>query len=198
MFKITFILILSYIIGSIPFAFIYCKLRGVDIRKEGSGNVGATNASRIFGKQAFFLIFFLDAFKGFFAVYFLIPVLIASSATHIEIIKISTLLAVIAGHVWPIFLNFKGGKGVATSAGGLIAIMPLACILSTIIFAIIFALKRIISLSSILAALTLPVFCYFTTHSSILIVFSFFLSLMIVFTHRENIKRLLNGTEKKI
>ncbi len=198
MFKIIILLITSYIIGSIPIAYIYCKLRGIDIREEGSGNVGATNAARIFGKQAFFLIFFLDALKGFIPVNFLVPLFINAHTTNFELIQVLTLFAVIGGHVWTIFLKFKGGKGVATSAGGLIAIMPQACILSIILFVIILILKRIVSISSITAVLFLPIFCLFTTNSYILFTFSCFLAIMIVFTHRENIVRLFKGTEPKL
>jgi len=198
MLKIIILLITSYLIGSIPVAYIYCKLKGVDIRKKGSGNVGATNAGRIFGKQAFFLVFFLDALKGFVPVNFLVPLFINTQTVNLELIQVLTLFAVIGGHIWTIFLKFKGGKGVATSMGGLIAIMPQACILSVILFATILAIKRIVSISSIVAALFLPVFCLFTTNSYILFAFSTFLAIIIVFTHRTNIIRLLKGTETKL
>ena len=196
---VSFILVVisAYFIGAIPMAYIYCKLRGKDITKEGSGNVGATNAARLFGKPAFFTIFFLDAFKGFFPVFFLVP-LVSENFIPLDVIKLLVFFVTVIGHVWSVFIHFKGGKGVATSVGGLLALMPAACFLSMGVFALIFALFRIVSVSSMLAALILPFLVWFLGYSSLFIGFSAVLAFFIVFTHRSNIRRILNGTEKKL
>lgn len=196
MISIFILFILAYLIGSIPTAYIYCKLRGKDILKEGSGNVGATNAARMFGKSAFFLIFFLDALKGFIPIYFLAPIFVAKG--KLEVVVILTFFITIMGHVWSIFLKFKGGKGVSTSVGGLLAIMPLACLLSAIVFALIFFIKRIVSLGSIFASVSLPIFSWFIYKSTSYLAFSLILCFFIVFTHRSNIQRLLAGNENKL
>lgn len=195
----SFILVVisAYLIGAIPMAYIYCKIRGKDITKEGSGNVGATNASRLFGKPAFFTIFFLDALKGFIPVFFLSS-LVSGVPLSSDTVNLIVFFITIVGHVWSIFIHFKGGKGVSTSTGGLIALMPSACFMVMGIFALIFALTRIVSISSMLAVLCLPLLVWIFGYSSLYMAFSVFLAFFIIFTHRSNIKRILSGTEKKL
>ncbi len=187
--------VFAYLLGSIPTAYIYCRMRGKDIRKEGSGNVGATNAARLFGKSAFVIIFFFDALKGF------IPVWLAKSQalSHPESLAaaliFSSFAAVLLGHIFPVFLGGKGGKGVATSLGGLLALMPLGSLCALSVFGILFCWKRIVSLGSLFAALLLPLFSKLLGYPVSYFYFSLALAALIVWTHRANIQRLLSGTE---
>lgn len=194
MLKIILSLFIAYLVGSIPCAYIYCKLRGKDIRKEGSGNVGATNAGRIFGKSAFFTVFLFDALKGFLPVYFLAS-LTNNEILSKELFQLFIFSAALAGHIWTIFLNFKGGKGVATSVGGLIALMPLICLEGMVIFGLTFMITRTVSIGSIIAAAVLPLLVWLHKLPISLLIFSIILSALIIFTHRSNILRLINGTE---
>lgn len=193
--KLLILFTITYLIGSIPSAYIYCRIRGKDITKEGSGNVGATNAARLFGKSAFITVFILDALKGFIPVFFLSPIFISNNC-NIELIYVLTFFMAIIGHIFSVFLKFKGGKGVATSVGGLIAILPLPCLLSAFIFGIIFYLTKIVSVGSISAALSLPVFVFILHYSKTYLIFSIILCILIIVTHKANIKRLIAGTEK--
>ena len=195
--SVTLLIFLSYFIGAIPMAYIYCKMRGKDITKEGSGNVGATNAARLFGKSAFFTIFILDALKGFLPLFFLVP-LLGRNSFNPQVLSILVLFSTVVGHIWSVFIKFKGGKGVATSLGCLLAIMPIPCIFSAVVFGIIFFLTRIVSIGSICAALALPLFSQMTEAPPLYTKFSIVLCLLIVYTHRSNIKRLLDGTEKNM
>lgn len=197
MFSFILVMIAAYFIGAIPMAYIYCKIRGKDITREGSGNVGATNAARLFGKPAFFTIFFLDAFKGIIPVFFLSS-FVSGVPFSSDIVKLMVFFITVVGHVWSVFIHFKGGKGVATSVGGLLALMPCACFLSMGGFALIFAFTRIVSVSSMLAALLLPLLVWILEYSSLYFAFSILLAFFIIFTHRSNLKRLLCGTEKKL
>jgi acyl phosphate:glycerol-3-phosphate acyltransferase len=187
----------AYLVGSIPTAYLYCRLRGKDIRKEGSGNVGATNAARLFGKSAFITVFAIDALKGYLAVRYLVP-LFAPVNIHHEWISIAVLFLAVIGHVWTVFLRFKGGKGVAVSAGGLLALMPQTVFCCLGVFGIIFLFSRIVSLGSICAAVSLPLIAWLRKESGLYIGFSLLLSLFIVFTHRSNLLRLFAGKELKV
>ena len=197
MFSLIGVMILAYFTGAVPMAYIYCKIRGKDITKEGSGNVGATNAARLFGKPAFFTIFFLDALKGFVPVFFFAS-LVSGLNLSADMIRLIVFFITIVGHVWSVFIRFKGGKGVATSVGGLLALMPSACFMSMGIFALVFILTRIVSISSMAAAIILPVLVWLLGYSALYIGFTALLAFFIVFTHRSNIQRILSGTEKKL
>ncbi|HPO89752.1 MAG TPA: glycerol-3-phosphate 1-O-acyltransferase PlsY [Victivallales bacterium] len=200
-FIIFSIVIASYIIGSIPFGFLIGKIKGIDIRKHGSGNIGATNVLRIFGKKYGYICFILDFLKGF------IPVIIAGAIAkktqniNPDFIKCAAFAGTFSGHVWTIFLNFKGGKGVATAAGAIFAISPISVICSLIIWFAVFSLSRFVSLASIVASAFLPVFYGIYTKlladnfSSIIFISFFLVSLLSIIKHHSNIKRLLNGTE---
>ena len=188
---------MAYFIGAIPMAYIYCKCRGKDITREGSGNVGATNAARLFGKPAFFTIFFFDALKGFLPVFFF-PSFVSGVPLSQEGIHLIVFFMTVVGHVWSVFIRFKGGKGVATSAGGLLALMPLVSLIAIGVFTLSFAFSRIVSVSSMLASLSLPLLVWMMGYSSLYILFTLLLSFFIIFTHRSNIKRILSGTEKKL
>lgn len=194
------VMLVSYIIGSIPAGFIMGKLlKGVDIRVYGSGNIGAANVLRVFGKLPALLVLTFDVFKGYFVTYFF-PIVLQGYISFFEISVSKSILGfcVIAGHIWPIFLKFKGGKGVATSIGVLIALDIKIAIIIFAVWLITLLFFRYVSLSSIVASVISPLlFLVFNTGIE-LILFSSALAFIISFKHNENIKRLIEGTEKKI
>ena len=204
---------LAYLIGSIPFGLIVAKRRGVDPRTAGSGNIGATNVGRLLGKKFFFIVFFLDMLKS------LVPMLIASMAVHripeagrdrsIYLLWLLVGIAAVLGHMFSVFLRFKGGKGVATSAGLMLGLVPyftLPGVIAIVAFIVVFFAFRYVSLGSIVGACVFPL-AYLgiglarhwpVTQSQLpLLLLSFFLAGMIVFRHRTNIQRLMNGTENR-
>ncbi|MFA5199339.1 MAG: glycerol-3-phosphate 1-O-acyltransferase PlsY [Candidatus Omnitrophota bacterium] len=199
-------LLVSYLLGSIPTAYLFGKiLKGVDIRKVGSGNVGATNALRILGKGPGLSVLLLDILKGFIAVMFLgsyfinKPVLFPS-----ESLLILMGISCICGHNWTIFLQFKGGKGIAASFGVLIAlaakIAGLNIVLVYVIFTwfIVFLFSRMVSLASIFAAISLPAFCILFKQSGSVIALSLLLSAFVVIRHKANILRIAKGQESRL
>ncbi len=195
-------LVISYIVGSIPTAYIFGKLlKGIDIREHGSGNVGATNVFRVIGKVPGIIVLIIDFLKGFLAVT-IIPLVLELSYPGVfrGAIYFITLIggAVIAGHIWTIFLKFKGGKGVATTAGVMIALAPLVFLSCLIIWAVIFFIWRYVSLASIVASCALPIMALVFGRSLSFIIFCCILCAVGVYGHRSNIKRLIQGTEKKL
>ncbi len=198
-FMISFLLA-TYLLGSVPFSYILGKLiKGIDIRQYGSGNVGATNALRVLGTKYGVLALLLDALKG------LAPILIARAifpeVTDLFLILVG--LFAILGHIFTIFLRFKGGKGVATSAGVFAALLPVAVVFSLLVFIISVVLFRYVSLGSILAALSLLVVTLirnirYEFAELELLIFVALIVIFIIFKHRSNIKRLINGNENKI
>ncbi len=197
--KIIAIILGAYLFGSIPTSYIFGRmLKGIDIREHGSGNVGATNALRILGTKIGVITLLLDMFKGFLPVYIAMQLFAGN-----DLVAIGAGIATILGHIFTIYLSFKGGKGVATSAGVFIALLPMAIVLCIAVFIIIVAITRYVSLGSIVAALTL--FGY-ELISNIrndfqhlwLLLFVTILVLMIILRHTANIKRLIAGTENKI
>jgi len=181
----------SFLVGSIPFSYIIAKSsRGIDLRKFGSGNVGATNVFRSAGKKYALLALLLDMLKG------LLPTLLVKELFPYSNLYILCASAGILGHIFTPFLSFRGGKGVATSLGALIAINIKITAILLLVFAVIFASSRIVSLSSISSALALPP--AFIIAQPNLTPFGFFLLLLILYTHRENIRRLLSGSERRI
>ncbi|MDD5066049.1 MAG: glycerol-3-phosphate 1-O-acyltransferase PlsY [bacterium] len=185
----------SYVIGSIPFAYIFTKLiKNVDLSKVGSRNIGATNASRVLGKKWFFIIMVLDGVKG------LIPVLI-SRAVFPEpagLMPVLTGLGCILGHSFSLFLGFKGGKGAAVSTGVLLALSYKIVIPPVILFILLVLITRYISLGSIALALALPVtVLVLEPGSTALFVFTLLIACYVTFKHKDNIQRLLSGTERK-
>ena len=188
------IFLFSYLIGSIPFGFLIGKLYGkIDVRTSGSGNTGATNIYRTLGTAPALFTFTLDMLKGF------IPVFISTSYFHQQSILFSIItgLCVIVGHCFPIFLKFKGGKGVASAAGIFFALIPIPALISLVLFIIILKASKYVSLGSITAALALPATAYFFSYQSELIGFTILVALFVIITHKSNIKRLLNGTENR-
>ena len=194
MLKVSLYLILSYLCGSIPFGYIIAKIfKKTDIRKQGSGNTGATNVYRTISKPLGILTLFLDLLKGFVPVYL---VSLTNPSTYWIVIVVA--LATILGHIFTVFLNFKGGKGVATACGAFLAMNPLAVLICFVSFVIVLIIFKYVSLASIVAAILLPISLYLLNSLSELVIFSCIISLLVIIRHISNIKRLLNGTENKI
>lgn len=195
--------IFSYLIGSIPTGYIFGKLvKKIDIREYGSGNVGATNVFRTIGKGYGITVLVIDFLKGFLAV-ILLAHFIARYAPEIDLLslyRISIMIGAlsISGHIWTCFLSFKGGKGVATTAGVLLALAWPVLLLALLIWVIIFAKWRYVSLASIVSASLLPVFSIVFGKDILFIIFSSAISITGVYKHKSNIKRLLSGDEKKL
>lgn len=197
---IVLMLILSYLIGAIPNGYVIGKVfLKKDIREFGSGNTGATNSFRVLGKPAGFIVTFLDIFKGFITVFF--PLWFSVHAqgpistffTHGLIVGIFAII----GHVYPIYLKFKGGKAVATSAGVVLGVNPILLLILAVIFFGILYLTKYVSLSSIIAAISC-VIGSLIIHDYILFGMSAFVSIILIFRHRSNIIRIFKGEEPKI
>lgn len=191
------IIITAYLLGNISTSYIVAKrLAGVDIRTQGSGNAGSTNVLRTLGKKAGALTFIGDVLKG------LIAVLIARFIAYGVNLDNTTcayiaVVAVVLGHNYPVFLGFKGGKGVATSLGSMLGMNPLVALLCLGFFIIIVAITKYVSLGSILGIGLSPVIMMLN-HNTKGVLVTLFLTISVVITHKENIKRLLNGTERKL
>lgn len=193
-------LVSAYLIGSIPTAYIFGRLlKGIDIRQFGSGNIGATNTFRIIGRVPGLIVLAIDILKGFICVSYIADLfLYISPAARPELYKVVVGMAVIAGHNWTLFLKFKGGKGVATSAGVVIALIPKIFWLGFSVWMIIIALTGYVSLASIITSISIPIFTLIFGESTEIVVFMSLLCLAIVYKHRSNIQRLKSGQEKKI
>ena len=191
------IIIIAYLLGNISTSYIIAKkMIGVDIRTQGSGNAGSTNVLRTLGKKAGAMTFAGDFLKGFVAV--LIAELIAKiSGTDIAIAGYLGVIGVVSGHTWPAFLGFRGGKGVATSLGSMIAVNPIMALSCFGIFLIIVAITKYVSLGAIVGISCSPIMMIVFKNNKGLIA-TLFLTISVIYTHRENIKRLLNGTERKL
>lgn len=205
MLNFILLLVISYLLGSIPTSFILGKmLRGIDIREHGSGNAGATNAYRVLGARPALVTVAIDISKGFVPVFFLAPILGTGVGLSLIWVKIIAGLFAVAGHIWTIFLKFRGGKGVATGAGILLALAPMATLVGVIAFIVVTALTRYVSLGSICAACSIPITIgiqIFVLKQAIAIEL-FYLGLIlivtVVVTHRSNIRRLLTGQERRL
>lgn len=194
MLKIIIYLLLAYLCGAIPFGYVIAKLfKRVDIRTIGSGNPGATNVYRTISKPLGVLTLVLDLLKGFIPVY-LTMLLNPDSVWLIIAVAFVTII----GHVFTVFLNFKGGKGVATGCGVFLALNPLAILICFLVFVLFLVLFRYVSFASIMAAATLPISLYFLNSMAEIVIFASIISILVIVRHISNIKRLLNGTENKI
>lgn len=200
---ITVLLILiAYVLGSIPNALWVGKtFKNIDVREHGSKNTGSTNAARVLGPKLGIFTLILDILKGALPTYLGI-VLGANLLTRItgidklDIIVIG--MAAILGHTFSLFLKFKGGKAVATTLGVFLVLVPYAILILLVIFFVIFGLTRYVSLASIISAVVLPIAVYFTTRHIPLTVLGIIIGLLVIIRHKENIKRLINGTESKL
>ncbi len=198
--RVAIVLIAAYVLGSIPFGYLIVRARaGADIRETGSGGTGATNVSRRAGKGAGVLTLILDALKGVAAIYIGTSILGESSWAIT-----GAAILVITGHMYPIWLGFRGGKGVATGVGVFLVLAPFAVMLSGVIFLAVVLLTRYVSLGSITAAATIPLFVWLQ-HGLIGPVGNLWPTMcaavigaaLIIFAHRGNIQRLMQGTESK-
>ncbi len=204
--QLILLLLLSYIVGSTPTSIIVGKItRGIDIRDHGSGNAGGTNVFRVLGWKPALFVVIVDVFKGWLpAAYFATRLFQGQPLTDTGLVQILCGFAAVLGHTYTVFSGFKGGKGVGTVAGMLIALFPLAFPLCLIVFAITLMLTGYVSLSSIFASVSLPLFLFILPPvASVepaplsLLVFSLLIPWFIIFTHRSNISRLRQGTENR-
>ncbi len=185
----------SYLLGSIPTGFLWAKARGIDIRKVGSGNIGATNVMRTLGKGPGTVVLLLDAAKGFLPVFFA-PRIFSDVDRHA--LQIICCVSVIVGHNWTCWLKFKGGKGIATSAGALLAFLPLPLLCALGVWLVVFAVGRYVSLASISAAVAMPIATWLTGKDAPLCAFTALLGAVAIYKHKSNIQRLLAGTENRV
>ena len=195
-------IILAYIVGSIPTSVWWGKrFHGVDVREHGSRNAGATNTFRVLGWKAGLPVLLIDVLKGF------LPVRILPNFTSYEVdsdawmwFRVALVLATVVGHLYPVFANFKGGKGVATSLGGVLAVHPGAALVCIGVFAVVFLATKYVSLGSLFAALSYPISVAFGWHetSDVKVGFSIVLCALVFWTHRQNIGRLLKGEENRM
>lgn len=192
--------LVSYLLGAIPFGYIISRARGVDIRKQGSGNIGATNVFRSVGKTWGVLTFVCDFLKGFVAAFFfpLVAARLGSSVSP-DILRVLCAFAAVAGHNWPIYLGFRGGKGVATTAGAVLGIAPSAVLIGLGVWLVIFLLSRYVSVASILTAIAIAAAAWplYARHGLLIPIALALLAVAIVWRHKSNIQRLLQGTEHR-
>ena len=192
--------VVAYLIGSIPFGYLIVRVSGRgDVRQTGSGGTGATNVSRRAGKAAGILTLLLDALKGATAVF-----VAANFSDRIEPnwmdadwIVMTAGVAAVVGHIFPVWLGFRGGKGVATAAGVFALLAPFALLCAGVVFLILFLIMRYVSLASISAAATIPIMVSPNGLTSAIFTSAAAAALLIIFAHRANIARLINGTEPK-
>jgi len=193
--------IVSYLIGSVPSGYIAGRIAGIDIRTAGSGNIGATNVTRTLGKHYGYPVFIADFGKGILAV-FIATSIARSENLSVALLDVVAAVCCVLGNAFPIWLGFRGGKGVAVSAGLLFALMPVAAVIVILIWILLFYLTRYVSLASILAALSLPVTVFLLLRFNQMSEWTFLyvsiaLTAFVVFRHRSNISRLLQGTEQR-
>lgn len=184
-------LLLAYLLGSIPTGYLIGKFtQGIDIRKYGSGNIGATNVLRTLGKKLAIFTLLFDFAKGY------LPVMLTEQKFP-GFFPFLVGIMVIFGHTWTIFLRFRGGKGVATAAGVFLALFPLPTLSAVVVFILLVILTGYISVGSIGSALFLPLSIWFFGHSFVLTLATLFISFLVIFNHRQNIQRLIQGKENK-
>jgi glycerol-3-phosphate acyltransferase PlsY len=204
MLTLAAVLVASYLLGSIPFGYLAGRVAGIDIRKTGSGNIGATNVVRVLGKFYGYPVFFLDFLKGLGAVK--ISVLVATRAhsewPSPEVFEIIAAVTSVIGHCFPLWLKFRGGKGIATSAGALFGLMPLAMLIGLAVWILVFWLTRYVSVASITAAIALPFVIAILTrlnqsYGKALFYSSLCIAAVVIWRHHSNLSRLMRGTEPR-
>jgi len=187
------ILIVAYLLGSIPFGYIFAKTVGkTDIREHGSGNIGATNVLRVMGWKLALPVFIFDLLKGFLAV------LLAKVADNGSLLPLAAGMLVMIGHSFPLFLSFKGGKAAATAIGVLLSLSGWVTLALFAAAVLILAITRYVSLASVVGSLLVPIFFWLFGFDLPYIIFGLAVAALVVFRHQANIKRLLNGTEPKL
>jgi glycerol-3-phosphate acyltransferase PlsY len=193
--------LLGYLIGSVNFAVLVAKKHGVDILKEGSGNPGATNVKRVLGKGPGNLVFALDALKGFVGAglpYLFLRIEETGSTADIRfVVCVAGFVGTLLGHCFSCFLNFKGGKGVASTIGGLLVLLPVPILIGATLWGVVFLLSRYVSLASLALGVSLPLSCFFLKLDQPRFWFAAAIAAFNIWTHRSNIARLLTGTESR-
>ena len=191
----------AYLIGSIPTGYLMARAKGVDIRSVGSGNIGATNVFRILGKGPGIVVLLIDALKGYIPAK-LLPMFfytrIQNPDYHYQYLMLVAGFFAIMGHNYTCWLRFKGGKGIATSAGVLIAWVPVALLITLASWIVVFAVSRYVSLASVVAAVVLPFAVWGTRERPLMTGIATVLSALAIYKHRANIQRLIAGTENRI
>lgn len=200
---ITVLLILiAYVLGSIPNALWVGKtFKNIDVREHGSKNTGSTNAARVLGPKLGVFTLILDILKGALPTYLgiVLGANLLTRMTGIDKLDIIVIgMAAILGHTFSLFLKFKGGKAVATTLGVFLVLVPYAILILLVVFFVIFGLTKYVSLASIVSAVALPITVYLTTRHIPLTVLGIIIGLLVIIRHKENIKRLINGTESKL
>lgn len=199
-------ILLCYLLGSIPTGFLVARAKGIDIRKEGSGNIGATNVIRTLGKQVGMAVLMADILKGWLAVsivaelvylVFRPPAVAETMVPNYQVLQIIAGVSAILGHNFTCWLRFKGGKGVATTGGVLIAWLPQTFLVVIGIWGVVFLITRYVSLGSIIAAIALPIATWQMNGRREMIIISAAVGALVIYQHRTNIKRLLSGTENR-
>jgi len=214
MFLLSTIIILSYLIGSIPTSIIISKAaKGIDIREHGSGNAGGTNVMRVLGWKHGALVILLDALKGVLAVvvvarlhYGSMPFENATPFDDFTLVQIIAGISAVIGHIWTVFAGFRGGKGIATALGMLLMIVTVDMLIAIGVFILVVTFSRYVSLGSLAGAIAVPlalivrenIFNVDIPNYNTLLPFLIFMALLVIFTHRKNVTRLLNGNESKI
>lgn len=193
---------MAYLLGSIPTAVMAGKIfLGIDIREHGSGNAGAANAIRVLGWKTGIPVLLIDMAKGWLSAMLPVFLHLAEQGSPLLVnLQIGTGIIAITGHIFPVFAGFRGGKGVATAAGVLLAIHPLLTLSCLGVFLFFFLITRIISVGSMSAGIAFPIFLFtlFDTPSPVFKVFSVIIAVALLITHRNNIKRLIKGEEKRL
>ncbi len=211
LFPIITAVVLGYLLGSLPFGYLVARQKGINIFEHGSKNPGATNVRRVLGKGPGNLVFFLDLLKGAAAAGwpFLFhhlnsdPLAVFMGrfeifhASYVSEMGVAGLLAALIGHCFSCFTGFRGGKGVATSVGGVLVLMPLVVAIGVVVWVATFYSSRYVSLASILAALALPISAFFLHCPPLLLGLTVVIAVIVLIRHRANISRLLNGTENR-
>ena len=198
---VTVLVFIAYLLGSIPTSvWIGKTFYNIDVREFGSGNAGATNTFRVLGRSAGIPVLIIDIIKGTLAVALSYFSAFETGSNAFVDLQLALGVAALIGHIFPVFAGFRGGKGVATILGIVICIVPVACALSLLVFLICLLSSRIVSLSSMLAGISFPIFLNIVLGNTnpILIVFSIIVALLLIVTHRKNIKRLLKKEESKV
>jgi len=214
MFLLATIVVLSYLVGSIPNSILISRaVRGIDIREHGSGNAGGTNVMRVLGWKYGVLVILLDALKGVVAVVFVarlhygaMPFQNMTPFDDFTLVQIIAGLAAVIGHIWTIFAGFRGGKGIATALGMLLMIVTVDMLVAIGVFIVVVAVSRYVSLGSILGAIAVPLTLIFrenVLHVDIpsyntILPFLIAVSLLVIYTHRKNVVRIFNGSENKL
>ena len=204
MFSLVLIILFAYLVGSFPTSIVVGRMtQRIDIREHGSKNAGSTNAFRVLGWKAGLFVAVVDILKGVLATLLIAKIRVDPLMLDYELVQIIAGTFAVIGHIWTVLAKFKGGKGVATGAGLIIALFPWASLICFIIFAALILTTRYVSLGSIIATSSLP-FVLLTfdrmfgkSVSTSLLTFSILISGLIIFTHRSNIRRLINGTENR-